>query len=287
MAEVSPKTAGIPRLGSYVMGSMVLALLNFAVSCILLRMYHASPRSRPPPQRLARFLVTKPHVQLQTLFGMAIAGVRAGRQQSAASMSVSGQSTSVSMLSGDSSDVGGLSHKTSARIKRMAPSGRAATLSLGIPASGDRNSQDKSANETRKLNKWAVVREGIGLEAPLNDSYATTYTPPFVRATSMTQPTTVSRKQGETPSTSVGASAPFCQSAPLSLSASKKVHVDDAKETKEKKLLGWKQLSHHITRLWNTCFLLAEATLFVFFMVPLIRAWLENERKTSYLSLAD
>lgn len=216
---------------------------------------------------------------------MAIAGVRAGRQQSVASMSVSGQSTSVSMLSGDSSDVGGLSHKTSARIKRMTPSGRAATLSLEVPASGDRKSQDKSANETRKLNKWAVVREGIGLEAPLND--ATTYTPPFVRATSMTQPTTVSRKQGETQSTSVSASAPFGQSAPLSLSASKKVHVNDAKETKEKKLLGWKQLSHHITRLWNTCFLLAEATLFVFFMVPLIRAWLENERKTSYLSLAD
>ena len=259
------------------MSSLVLALLNFGASCLLLRMYRASPRSRPPPQRIARFITAQPNIKLQALLGMALAGVRAGRSQRAGSLPGQNASANMSLLSRDTSNncSGVFSGKSQ------------------CSSDGDKG-HSTNGTRTRKLSKWSAVRESIGLEKPPDD--ASNSSLPLTTNSAMAAPTTELMTESITAcgtSVSVGTAAvraseqsEFGDSV-LRRCLSKKVSVcvNESRRAKEK-LLGWKQLSHHLTRLWNTCFLVAQATLFVLFMVPLIRAWLDNEGKTSYLSLA-
>ena len=266
---MSPKTARIPLLGNYVMSSLVLALLNFAASCLLLRMYRASPRSRPPPQRLARFITAHPHIKLQTLIGMALAGVRAGRSLRAGSLS--GQNANTSLLPRDiTSNCSGVFSGVSQ-----------------CSSEGDKG-QSTNGTGTRKLSKWSAVRESVGLEKP-PDNASNSFLPLTTNAPmaeTKTEPITACGTSVGTAAVRASEQSVFGDSV-LRRCLSKKmsVCVNESRGTQEK-LLGWKQLSHHLTRLWNTCFLVAQATLFVLFMVPLIRAWLDNEGKTYYLSLA-
>lgn len=301
VAEKSPKTAHVPLLGSYIMYSLLLALLNFGATCVLLRIFSMSPGARPPPQRFARLVSATSRVPLfggarnrrrreHIAPGDGDAGARAVADEAeTATAEENGHSKRNSIGEDETSNVE--SRQTLwAEVLPVPLSNACTSLELRAANAPEHEFRHVIRNGSRQVHKRdrlfvglasptgrgqrsSCANSGTPRETPpgswghQGDSYASCYNGESVTlATSDSN----SKEARET-----------CSSVPL------RTLVESGGGGRVEKIVGWNHLGKNLTRLWNILFLCANVLLFVYYMAPLLKAGILNADKGYYYTFVD